>query len=135
MAILKLYKSTIPSINFILGNGKPCIFINGRFATDVDSEISALDYEIKLGHPHIRVDDAEPTIDSDMVDPMEVLRAKMRAEIIAEMAAATNPDNDMGTSTQSSLKPASSSDIAPAAIGGSGAGLAARLMSVSSLGK
>jgi hypothetical protein len=135
MAILKLYKSTIPSINFILGNGKPCIFVNGRFATDIESEISALDYEIKLGHPHIRVDDAEPTIDSDMVDPMEVLRAKMRAEIIAEMAAATNPDNDMGTSTPGVLKPANSTDVAPAVAGGSGAGLAARLLNLPNTGK
>ena len=65
-----------------------------------------------------------------MVDPIQALRAKIEAQIRAEMAAATDLSNDRGTTEPTVLKPASSTDIMDAAAGGSGVGLAARLVSL-----
>ena len=125
-----IFKARIPSVNYIFKNGKPAIFISGRFATPIQSEIDELKAEIEAGHPHIYIDADEPTMDAELISPIDALREKIRAELMAEMAAATNPSNDMGTTTQEPLKPANSQDIAQAATGGSGEGLAARLMSL-----
>jgi hypothetical protein len=126
---LTVFKSHIPSVNVILGNGKPCIFQNGVYRTESENEIQFLNAEIKAGHPHIFVDPNEVTIESDMVDPMNALRAKIIADYVAQQAAATNPANDMGTSDQSQVKPANSTDIASAVAGGDGA---ARLVNLAS---
>lgn len=130
MSIAKIYKATLPSVNYIFKNGKPAIFIQGKYATAVVAEIAELDDEIALGHPHIFVDPNEAEIDSNALSPIEALTAQIRAQLVAEMQAATDPSNDMGTSTQGALKPASTSDIAAAAVGGSGEGLSARLMNL-----
>jgi len=130
MSLLRVYKATLPSVNYIFRNGKPAIFVQGKFATGVADEIAELDDEIAKGHPIIYVDAAEREIDSEAVDPLAALRAKIIAEYKASEAAAIDPTNDMGTSTQGALTPASTADIAVAAEGGSGVGLAARLMSV-----
>lgn len=130
MAILSVFKATLPSINYIFRNGKPAIFVQGKYSTSVEAEIDELKDEIAKGHPHIYVDPEEAEIDSSLVDPLSALRAKIEAEIRAKMAAATNPENDMGKTTQEPLKPASSQDIQEAAGGGSGVALAARLMKV-----
>ena len=130
MSIAKIYKATLPSVNYIFKNGKPAIFVQGKYATSVSAEIDELDGEIALGHPHIFVDPNEAEIDSEALSPIEALTAKIRADLMAEMAKAVDPTNDMGTSDQSAVKPASTSDIAVAAVGGSGEGLAARLMNL-----
>jgi hypothetical protein len=134
MSTLRVFKSTIPSINFIFGNGKPAIFQGGVFRTDIPSEISALEYEIAQGHPHIFIDPNEREVDSELLDPMKALRAKIREEILAEEAEkarlAADVTRDMGTSDQSAVKPASTLDIAPAAAGGSGASLVASLANI-----
>lgn len=130
MSIMKVFKAALPSVNYVFRNGKPGIFIQGKFCTDVQSEIDELEDEIAKGHPHIYIDKAEAEIDSSIVDPIQALRAKIEAEVRAQMAAATDPANDMGATTQGPLKPASSADVMEAAQGGSGVGLAARLMKV-----
>lgn len=125
--MLRLYKSTIPSINYIFKNGKPAIFVNGRFATDVESEIAELDKEIKERHPLIFIDSAEVEVSSVKVDPIAAMREQIRAELVAEMAKNTNPANQMGNTITEPLKPASTQDIQQAAAGGSGAALTARI--------
>lgn len=130
MAIAKIFKATMPSVNYIFKNGKPAIFVHGKFATALEYEIAELEAEITAGHPHIFIDPAECEIDSNALSPIEALTAKIREEVMAEMARATQMTNDMGTSTQGPLKAASSTDVADAVAGGSGAGLAARLMNV-----
>lgn len=130
MSTLRVFKATLPSVNYIFKNGKPAIFINGMYTTDVPFEIEELDAEIATRHPHIFIDSAMREIDSAKVDPIAALREKIIAEYQATMAAATSLDNDLGNSTQGALKPASSVDIAAASAGGSGAGLAARLVTM-----
>lgn len=120
MTTLRVFKSTIPSVNFIFANGKPAIFQQGVFRTEVDWEIAALEAEIKNGHPHIYIDEAEREIDSELVDPINALRARIISEYLAAQEAAVNPANDMGSTTQESLKPANSQDVAAAAAGGDG---------------
>jgi hypothetical protein len=128
--ISKVFKASMPSVNYIFKNGKSAVFVKGRFVTSIASEISEIEEEIKTGHPHLFIDPTDMEEDSNAATPVELLKQKMREEILAEMAAATDPKNDMGSSSQAALKPASTHDIAPAAIGGSGEGLAARLMNL-----
>jgi hypothetical protein len=129
--ILKVFKSSLPSVNYIFGNGKPAIFQNNKYTTGVEAEIQELENEIRLGHPHIYIDPADSEIDSEAATPAELLREQIRKEIIAEMAAATDPNNDRGSYTAPELKPANTADINDA----SGIGLAARLMNIPGLGK
>lgn len=132
MTTLRVFKSTFPSINYIFKNGKAAIFQQGVFRTDVEWEIKELEAEVAASHPHIFIDENEREIDSEMVDPMNALRAKIIADYIAQQAAATNPANDMGNSDQSPVKPSNSRDVAVAAAGGDGTqtGLAVRLMGI-----
>lgn len=130
MSTLRVFKATLPSVNYVFKNGKPAIFVQGVYTTDVPFEIEELDAEIATRHPHIFIDESMREIDSAKVDPIAALREKIIAEYQATMAAATSLDNDLGNSTQGALKPASSVDIAAASAGGSGAGLAARLVTM-----
>ena len=130
MTTLRVFKSTIPSVNYIFSNGKPAIFQQGVYRTNVEWEIKELEKEISNGHPHLFIDEAEREIDSEMVDPMNALRAKIIAEYVEAQNKAVNPANDMGSTEQKPLKPANSRDVAEAALGGDGAQLAARLLNV-----
>lgn len=132
MTMLRVYKSTMPSMSVILANGKPCIFVNGYYRTDNPMEIGTLDSEVKAGHPHIFIDPNEVEVDSTLVDPMAALRHKIIEEYKASQeAAAGDPNRDMGTSDQTQkLNVSTSADIAQAAAGGSGMPLAARLMAL-----
>lgn len=132
MTMLRVYKSTMPSMSVILANGKPCIFVNGYYRTDNPMEIGTLDSEVKAGHPHIFIDPNEVEVDSTLVDPMAALRHKIIEEYKASQeVAAGDPNRDMGTSDQTTrLNVSTSKDIADAAAGGSGMPLAARLMNL-----
>ena len=130
MTTLTVFKSTIPSVNYIFANGKPAIFQQGVYRTTIDWEIQELEKEVKNGHPHLYLDENEKQIDSEMVDPMNALRAKIIAEFLDAQSKAVNPANDMGSTTQEPLKPANSRDVADAAAGGDGNQLTARLMNV-----
>ena len=121
MSMLKVFKSTIPSVNVALGNGTLCVFVNGRYCTDNEMIIQTLENEVRMKHPHIYIDANEKEIDSELIDPEKAMRHRIIQEYLADQARAMNPDNDMGTSDQSGkVNAANSRDIAPAAIGSSG---------------
>lgn len=141
MSTLRVYKATMPSVNYIMPNGKPLIFQQGVFYTDNENEIAHLDYEIKQGHPHIFVDPELKEIQSEDLNPVvamqkQVLGRMTREELLAALAAkeaeVINPENDLGSSDQSAVKPASSRDVAAAAAGGSGVAVTARLANLTS---
>ena len=118
MSMLKVFKSTIPSVNVVLGNGTICVFVNGRYCTDNEMIIATLENEVRMKHPHIYIDKDEVEIDSELMDPEKAMRHRIIAEYLADQARATNPDNDFGTSDQSTkINAANSRDIAPAAMG------------------
>lgn len=110
---LYVFLSSVQSVNYLFPNGKAAVFQNGRYLTDLESEAAQLDSEIAQKHPHISrpVLEVDRTIQSDQLDPMSQLRSKIRAEILAEERAAvleaTNPLNDMGSTTQTQVVPAS----------------------------
>ena len=136
MSTLRVYRATMPSVNFIMPNGKPIIFQQGVYYTDKQNEIDTLDFEIKQGHPHIFVDPTNAEIASEDLDPVVAMKKKVlgmmtREQLLdalkAREAEVVNPSNDLGESDQSAVKPASTQDIAPAAAGGSGSSVTARL--------
>lgn len=127
--MLRVFKCTFMSTSFLMPNGKPCIFINGVYRTDIPAEIAEFENMIVNGHAHFFVDPNEREVDSALVDPMAALRHRIIEEYKASELAASNPDNDMGTSDQSmKLNVSSTRDIQEAAAGGSGASLSARLL-------
>ena len=99
-----------PSSVYIFPNGKPAHFVNGRFTTDIQSEIDHFENEIRNGHPTITVDENERIVEV-FDDPISALRAKIEKEIRDKMAAATNPENDMGKSESGKLAMATSTTI------------------------
>lgn len=137
----KIYKHTFGSAQYIFGilgtkgaanaddsvNGKVAHFIVGpgqrfgRYITSNPVEIALLNKEIELRHPNIFVDANESELTPEMADPLTALRARIRAEILAEeqakVAAATNPERNMGNSEQGKLNAQSTSDVAATALG------------------
>jgi hypothetical protein len=94
--ILHVFFNSLVNCRYTFRNGKDANFLGGRYTTDNAAEIDELNHEISEGHPHIYVKEDERTIDTTVVDPMEAIRAKVRQELLAEMAANTAKDNDRG---------------------------------------
>jgi hypothetical protein len=113
----KAYKSTFMSLNYIMKNGKPAIFVNGQFVTNVKLEIDELDHEIAEGHPHISHDEGATQITVEQVDAMAGLRARLREELIAEMKANESVLKDVGSAEPTKLMPGNTMDISQAALG------------------
>ena len=117
------FKSVAPSMVYIFPNGKPAIFLRGKFVTTVQAEADHLDAEIALGHPHISRMTSEEVVEHETT-PADIVAA-MRDIIIAEFLEATrkasgNSDRDMGSYAAGPVKPASSLDVGAAMAGGSG---------------
>lgn len=93
-----LFKCSIQACQYYFKDGSRADFINGRYATDDESKIDELQAEIEAKHPNIYVDDAELTTAAVIQDPIAHLRAKIRAEVEAEMMA--NPQQHGSTSTE-----------------------------------
>lgn len=119
----RLYKSTIKFNNIVFPNGHVAHFKGGMFVTDNPAHIDYLDAQIAQNGfgGIIYIDQNARTITAEQENPMLALRRKFYEEFQAEKAAQMNPGNDMGTSEQGKLNPASTTDIAPVALGGDGA--------------
>ena len=118
----QLFKSRMSSCSYIFRNGKRAVFQMGCYITSNGEEITELLAEIANGHPTFYQDPNEIFVSEDRSDPIAALRKRIageeRAKLLAEMQAATDPSNDFGTSAPGVFTPASTSDIAPVAIGG-----------------
>lgn len=117
MAMLKLYKSTFPSIQYVMPDGGVVEFVAGRFATAAPKLIAQLDAEIAAGHPHIFIDKNEKEVDSEAMDPLEVVKRKAVADYIASQKAANAIGNDRGNSVQGPARLTNSQDVASASAG------------------
>lgn len=97
MAKLVEFKSSLPSCIYALKDGTQAIFMFGRYLTDNEEYIKELANEVKKNHPHIS---GGAEVDTVANDPMVGLKAKFRAEFLAEQAAANalavDKTNDMG---------------------------------------
>jgi hypothetical protein len=101
MAILKLFKSRADTMGYVFKSGKAAHFMQGRYATSDKKEIEELTEECEAGHHNFYIDSDEPEIDSNAMDPIAVLREKIRKEELAKILAATSIHRDMGTTEAS----------------------------------
>ena len=101
MSELTLFKSRAPTMGYVFKSGKSVHFMEGRYATSAKDEIDELTTECNNAHPNFYIDNNEKVVDSELVDPMAVLVARIRAEERAKLIAATNPGRDMGETDQS----------------------------------
>ncbi len=124
----RLYWATMPFMNYIFPRGKVAVFRHHRYATDIQEEIQNLDNEVAQNHPHIYVKPDMMYLTEEMEDPMKALRSKIIAEYLADQAKHVNPLNDMGTTSQESIRPQSTSDIASVAAGGDATQAAIKLV-------
>lgn len=76
----KLFKSHVPSIQYVFKNGKLAHFRDGRYATKVQSEIEELTQTCEEGHPTFFIDDKEAETTQEFLDPMDELRQKFFKE-------------------------------------------------------
>lgn len=84
MPILKVFKSTMPSLNFVTRKGTNLAFRAGRYHTERASEIAELEEEIKSGHPHIFIDPNETEIDTTLQDEIAKAKAEAEARVLKE---------------------------------------------------
>ncbi len=96
----KLFKSHIPSVQFVFKNGKLAHFRAGRYATKIQSEIEELTQACEEGHPTFFIDDNEAVTEREFLDPMDELRQKFFKEFQAAAAGKVvdpgNSDNSAG---------------------------------------
>lgn len=126
MPQLHVFHSAIKSMQSVTGSGRKIVFVNGVFYTKNQEEIEFLQ-SMCADNRGIYVDANCATISEADRNPMTALRNKLRAELMAEMQAQINPENDRGVSIQGRLNPTSTSDIAPVAAGGDAAQLHAQV--------
>jgi hypothetical protein len=147
--MLRLYKLPSGSGRYVFGsllgadgkpkypdlNGRTISFVMGRYATKDPREIEELDQQVQLGATDIVIDAREREIDQRASDPMFRLKEQLRKQILAEMAAASNPNNDRGNYEPGKLNPTSTQTIAATAAGGSGEASSAMARVHAMLGK
>ena len=125
--ILTLFKSRADLMGHVFKSGKAVHFVQGRYATAAKTEIAELTAECEDGHPVFYIDPNETTIDSEQLDPFAALRAKIREEERAKLLAATDPNRDLGATSQSGKLEgiATSASIAGLMVASESEGLAA----------
>lgn len=95
MALVPLFKSSMPSMSFAFKDGMVGHFLNGRFVCEIKKYAEELMEEVgnigvgKSRHPHIYVDADEHSIDTEALSPIEQVKKdayeKAKADIIAAM--------------------------------------------------
>lgn len=88
MSIKRVYHNTMLNSQYLFKNGKAAHFTNGRFATDVASEISELDAEIVNGVPHIYINPTDSQEDTGLQDAIREAQVKATKEAVAAYEAA-----------------------------------------------
>lgn len=123
---IHVFHSAIKSIQAVTGSGRKIVFVNGIFYTKNQEEIEFLS-ALAQENRGIYINSELAVIDEGDLDPMATLKAKLRQELMAEMQAQLNPENDRGKSVQGPLNAASTQDIAPVAAGGDASQLHAQV--------
>ncbi len=138
-ASVYLFKSNLKSCQYIFKDGSVAYFTNGIYTTSDDEKAAQLQNEIKKDHPHLSIEVGREKVAADELDPVSVLKKKLKAEILAEMQVKTqNPDRDMGMSTQAATNHATTrtiGDVAAGSASGATGGIAAGSIKVASVTK
>ena len=118
MSILTLFKNRYGSVSTIMKDGTRIAFVAGQYFTDVKKEYEFLKECAETKQCGVFVDKAQPEIDTENQSPIAMLKAKLREEILAEMARGKNkiPQVAPGDSTQGTLA-ASAANTASTATG------------------
>lgn len=97
MPIVTQFRSSFPSGGYALKDGTSAIFMNHIHRTTNPEYIAELKEAIAAGHPQIT---GGEEIDTEQESPLAGLKAKIKAEFLAELAAqqvaAIDVTNDMG---------------------------------------
>jgi hypothetical protein len=100
MAIKKVFKSLIPSVNYVTQRGRTCVFQEGRFLTDVPEEIAELTQTvIDKSNPHIYIDPNESEFDTTLQEKLIAAQKEAALRVLAEHNA---QKADAGASNQQS---------------------------------
>jgi hypothetical protein len=91
-------------MGYCFKDGKVVHFQAHMYATSSKSEIAELTTECENAHPNFYIDSAQKTVAPDYLDPIATLRATIRAEELAKIAAMGNPLRDMGSTPQGKLE-------------------------------
>jgi hypothetical protein len=110
-----VFYNRVPNSSYIFPDGTIAAFTGGRYATDDEAKAQHLTAVAQQGNPHIFVDPAKMQLTESELDPMAELKARIREQVIQELA--TKKDNDMGSSTSGKLNIADSNTIGEAAAG------------------
>jgi hypothetical protein len=109
MSTLTVFKSRAQTMGYVFKSGRSVHFMGGKYATAVKAEIEELTTECENHGSNYYIDSNETQVDSELLDPIAVLRAKIREEERAALMIATNPMRDMGTTAQGKLEGISNS--------------------------
>lgn len=90
------FHSHTPNIFTVLKTGTRVDFIGGMYYTKDEKIIEELT-EMVATSDQFYIDAAEPYVDPEALTPYEQLKKKIKAELVAEMEAATAHSNDRGT--------------------------------------
>lgn len=100
MSIKNVYKSYIPSVNYVTVRGRTCIFREGRYETDVQEEIAELEHVVSnKSNPHIFVDPEEKTIDTTLRERIQKAMQEAAERVLSEAnAEGSNKEENKGGS-------------------------------------
>lgn len=108
MSIKKVFKSYIPSVNYVTQKGRTCVFVEGRFESDHPEEISELnDVCDKRLNPHIYIDPAEVEVDTTLQDRLRIASQKA---VLEEMGRIAQEKNQAQKDSQPQASPATPVD-------------------------
>lgn len=93
MAVKKLFKAYIPSVNYVTQKGRTCVFAEGRFLTEHLEEIAELNDVVGTkSNPHIYIDPDESEVDTTLQDRIKEAQIKATLAVMEEH----NKEKDKG---------------------------------------
>lgn len=108
MAIKKLYKCYMPSMNYITAKGRTCSWVEGRYLTDHPDEIKELDLMVsEKSNPHIFIDENEMEVDTTLQERIQNAQREVTLQILAEEAARKQAASGAGTEENKATSQAS----------------------------
>jgi hypothetical protein len=87
MSVKNVFKSRMPSMNYVFASGKYAHFIEGVYMTDIQSEILELNNEIKIGNPFLYIDENQETFDSTLQDEINKAMADAKLAVLKKSEA------------------------------------------------
>lgn len=111
MATVTLFKNRFGAVNVSTPKGEVLKFAAGRYFTTNKKHEEFLKSLAETGESGVFIDKNEPTVDTENLDPMAAIKAKMRAEIEEEIrsgkvnkAAPVTPGNTETQNLQQSTQ-------------------------------